>query len=62
MQKPHEKTPIRREMTPFPKVWKTVFFRKIANGGPRKKFSKMADFLGRVRKAKEVGNTSRTIA
>ena len=39
-KKPHEKTPIRREMTFFPKVSKTAVFGKIAKGGTRKTFQK----------------------
>ena len=42
--------PIRREITPNSK------------GGTKGKFSKIADFLVEFRKAKKIGNTSRTIA
>ena len=53
-KKPHEKTPIRREMKFFPKGSKTSVFRKIAKGGGTNgKFSKMADFSGNFRKAKK---------
>ena len=61
-KKPHEKRPIRREITLFLKVSKMAIFRKVAKGGPKKKFSKIADFLVELRKAKKIGNTSRTIA
>ena len=33
-----------------------------SQGGTMGKFSKMADFLGKLWKAKKMGNTSRTIA
>ena len=52
-KKPHEKTPIRREMTFFPKVSKTAVFGKIAKGGTRKTFQKRLIFwanFGRVKK------------
>ena len=52
-KKQHEKTPSRREITFFPKVCKTAVFGKIAKGGPRENFQKMADFLGKLRKAKK---------
>ena len=39
-----------------------AIFGKIAKGGPREKFLKMADFLVEIRKAKKIGNTSRLIA
>ena len=44
-KKPHEKRPIRREITFFLKVSKMAIFRKMAKGGTKGKFSKMADFL-----------------
>ena len=39
-KKPHTKTPIRREMTFFPKASKTAVFGKIAKGGPMEIFQK----------------------
>ena len=48
--------------TLFLKVSKMAIFHKIANGGTKGKFSKIADFLVELRKAKKIGNTSRTIA
>ena len=44
--KPHEKRPIRREITLFLKVSKMAIFRKIAKGGPIK-FFKNRRFFGR---------------
>ena len=52
-KKPHEKNPIRRDMTFFPKVSKTAVFRKIAKGGPRENFQKCPIFwakFGRLNK------------
>ena len=46
-RKLHEKSPIRREMTVFPKVSKTGFFRKIAKGGLRDNF-KNGRFFGQT--------------
>ena len=43
-----KKRPIRREITFFAKVSKMAIFGKVAKGGPREKFSKMADFFGRT--------------
>ena len=60
--KRHEETPIRREMTIFPKVSKSAVFCEIAKRGPGENFPKMADFLGKFRKVKRIGNTSRIIA
>ena len=57
-KKPHEKRPIRGEITFFAKVSKMAIFRKIAKWGTKGKFSKMADFLVELRKAKKIGNTS----
>ena len=37
-------------------------FSRSGKGGTKGKFSKMADFLGKLRKVKKIGNTSRTIA
>ena len=61
-KKPHEKRPIRREITLFLKVSKMAIFRKVAKGGPKENFQKSPDFLVELRKAKKIGNTSRTIA
>ena len=53
-KKPHKKTPIRREMTIFPKVSKTAVFVKNSKGGETKGIcSKMADFLSEHLKEKE---------
>ena len=43
-KKPDEKTPIRREMTIFPKVSKTAVFCKMAKGGPRENVQKWPIF------------------
>ena len=43
-KKPHEKTPIRREMTIFPKLSKTAVFCKIIKGGPRENVQKWPIF------------------
>ena len=61
-KKPHEKRPIKEEIPFFAKVSKMAIFGKVAKGGPRGKFSKMADFLVELRKAKKIGNTSRLMA
>ena len=61
-KKPHEKRPIRREITLFLKVSKTAIFGQNSKGGTKGKFSKIADFLVELGKAKKIGNTSRTIA
>ena len=50
-----KKRPIRREITLFLKVSKMAIFGQIAKGGPKENFQKL-------RKAKKIGNTSRTIA
>ena len=39
-----------------------AIFGKIARGGTKGKFSKMADFLVELPKAKKIGNTSRLMA
>ena len=39
-----------------------AIFHKIAKVGTKGKFSKIADFLVELRKAKKIGSTSRTIA
>ena len=56
-KKPHEKRPIRGEITFFAKVSKMAIFK----GGTKGKFSNMADFLVEIRKAKKIGNTNRLI-
>ena len=61
-KKPHEKRAIRREITLFLKVSKMAIFHKNSKGGTKGKFSKIADFLVELRKAKKLENTSRTIA
>ena len=61
-KKPHEKRPIRGEITFFAKVSKSAIFGKVAKGGPKENLSKMADFLVELRKAKKIGNTSRLMA
>ena len=43
-EKPDEKTPIRQEMTIFPKVSKTANFCKMAKGGPRQNLKKWPIF------------------
>ena len=61
-KKPHEKRAIRREIAISVKVSKMAIFRKTAKGWTKGNFSKMADFLGKLCKAKKIGNTSRMIA
>ena len=39
-KKPHEKRPIRREITFYLKVSKMAIFRKMAKGGPKEIFQK----------------------
>ena len=46
-KKPHEKRPIRREITLFLKVSKMAIFRKVAKGDQRKIF-KNRRFFGRT--------------
>ena len=57
-KKPHEKRPIRRAIANCVKMLKMAIFRKTAKGEPREIFLKMADFLGKLWKAKKIGNTS----
>ena len=57
-----KKRPIRGEITFFAKVSKMAIFSQSSKGGTKGKFSKMADFLVELRKAKKIGNTSRLIA
>ena len=61
-KKPNEKRPIRREITLFLKVLKMAIFGQNSKGRTKGKFSKIADFLVEIRKAKKIGNTSRMIA
>ena len=60
-KKPHEKRAIRREIANSVKGLKMASFRKTAKRD-QGKFVKMADFLGKLWKAKKIGNTSRIIA
>ena len=46
-KKPHEKRPIRREITLFLKVSKMAIFRKVAKGGPKENFQN-GRFFGRT--------------
>ena len=52
-KKPHEKRGIRREMASFSIVPKMPIFRQNSKGGTIGKFSKMDDFLGKLRKAEK---------
>jgi len=52
-KKLHKKRHIRREIASFLVGWKTAIFRKKSKGGTRGKVSKMADFLGKLRKAEK---------
>ena len=61
-KKPHEKRPIRGEITFFAKVSKKAIFRENSKGGTKGNFSKMTDFLVELKKAKKIGNTSRLLA
>ena len=61
-KKPHEKRPIRGEKIFFAKLSKMAIFRKIAKGGTKGNFSKMADFLVEFPKARKIGNTSRQMS
>jgi len=47
------KRPIRREKAIFPEVSKTGVFLQISKGGTKEKSSKMADFFGKLRKARK---------
>ena len=60
-KKPHEKRAIRREIAISVKVSKMAIFAN-SKEGTKGNFSKMADFLGKLCKAKKIGNTSRMIA
>ena len=61
-KKPHEIRAIRREMANSVKGLKIAIFRKTAKRGPRQIFPKMANFLGKLWKAKKIGTTSSIIA
>ena len=61
-KKPHEKRPIRRAIANSVKALKMAIFSKNSKEGTKGNFSKMADFLGKIWKAKKIGNTSRIIA
>ena len=64
-KKNDETTPIRREMTMFPKRSKTAVFCKIAKGGgggPRENFHKWPIFWANFGSLKKKGNTSGIIA
>ena len=61
-KKPHEKRPIRRAIANSVKALKNGDFSQNSKGGTKGNFSKMADFLGKLWKAKKIGNTSRIIA
>ena len=50
-----------KKITFFLKVSKKAIFRKN-KGGTKTKISKIADFLVELRKAKKIGNKTRTIA
>ena len=55
-KKPHEKRPIRREITLFLKVSKMAIFPKIAKGGRNENFQKSPIFwskFGRLKKRKD---------
>ena len=61
-KKPHEKRAIRREIANSVKGLKMASFRKTAKRGPREICQKWPIFLGKLWKAKKIGNTSRIIA
>ena len=46
----------------FPKSIKNGHFSQNTKGGTKEKFSKMADFLVELPKAKKIANTSRLMA
>ena len=53
--KPHEKRPLRREITIFPKVSKMAIFAQKGKGVTKVKFSKMVKFLVNFKEAKKIG-------
>ena len=53
--KPHERRPIRREITIFPKVSKMAIFRKKAKRLLRQNFQKWPNFLVNFKEAKKIG-------
>ena len=61
-KKPHEKRVIRREKAIFCKSVENGDFSQNSKQGTKENFSKMADFLGKLWKAKKIGNTSPIIA
>ena len=61
-KKPHEKRAIRREIANSVKVLKIGIFLQNSKEETKGNLSKMADFLGKICKAKKIGNTSRIIA
>ena len=62
MQKNPWKNTYDRRNNYFPKSAENRDFLQNSQGGTTGKFSKMADFLGKLWKAKKMGNTSRKIA
>ena len=46
----------------FLQKFENGYFWQSSKGGTKGKFSKMADFLVELRKAKKIGNTSRLMA
>ena len=52
-KKPHEKRPIRREITLFLKVSKMAIFGQIAKGGPKENFKKSPIFWSNFGKLKK---------
>ena len=61
-KKPHEKRDIRREIANSVKRVENGDFSQNSKEGTKGNLSKMADFLGKLWKAKKIGNTSRIIA
>ena len=61
-KKPHEKRAIKREIANSVKGLKMAFFLQNSKEGTKGNLSKMADFLGKIWKAKKIENTSRIIA
>ena len=61
-KKPHEERAIRREIANSVKVLKMAISLQNSKEGTKGNLSKLADFLGKLWKAKKIGNTSRIIA
>ena len=61
-KKPHQKKTYYTRNNTFFKSIENGHFSQNSKGGNKGKFSKIADFLVELRKAKKIGNTSRTIA